>query len=88
MATNGWLRNQPLGVQPEVCDLCGRLVPNEQLIVSEVEGLRGYAICPYCEPVARVAPSWNDIRGQHEAVHPEFPAREEPTGAGLWWRDD
>jgi hypothetical protein len=87
MATNGYLRNQPLGVQPEVCDLCGRLVPNDQLIVSDVEGLRGYAVCPYCEGDRRLLPSWQDLRRHHHVTHPEYPTREEPTGAGLWWKD-
>jgi hypothetical protein len=50
--------------QPEVCGLCGTIVPAHTLRLCDVEGLRGHYVCdvtPGCRRF-RASPSWNDRR--------------------------
>lgn len=48
--------------QPEFCELCGLTVPGHELVESDVEGLRGYRICPHCHDGMRDRPSYQDRR--------------------------
>ena len=78
-------RNQNLP-QPEVCDLTGRLVPAELMVVGESQGFRG-AVIGDTAPFARRAaltPTWQDYRRGHVQPFEEF---EDPevSGGPDWW---
>lgn len=80
----------PDEIQPEVCDLCGNLVGHQHLLDSQVEGLRGYAICDLhrFERRARVTPSFRDIRAFSRLPSaPTAGQRLEPMGGDLWFQD-
>ena len=75
--------------QPEVCQLCGTLVPSSGLSISDVEGLRGAAICSThkWEAKARFTPSYNDLQVGQPA--PNVPDNQRTTTSGdkLWFRE-
>ena len=77
-------------LQPEVCAVSGRLVPVSDLIQSEVEGLRGFAvssITPFLAR-ARVLPSYNDRQRMNPGPALEDIQRHEVAGVGAqWWND-
>jgi hypothetical protein len=77
-------------LQPEVCALTGRLVPVADLVVSEVEGLRGYAIssiAPFAAK-ARINPSYLDYRQFSDNVHLVIDDTVDVPGTGqIWWVD-
>jgi len=88
----GWppSHRDPKGMQPEVCELCGATVPQAELRISAVEGLRGRRICGEhrFERSAQVKPSFNDYRGMYTPVQaPDAQARQWPIGADFWWED-
>jgi hypothetical protein len=79
-----WRRN-PEALQPEVCEVTGRLVPADELVVSEVDGLQGAAVgrtAPWLAR-ARTSPSSQDLRNEG------FPPYETPElleGGGRLWQ--
>jgi len=88
----GWppSHRNPKGIQPEVCDLCGAIVPVAEMSESMVEGLRGYTLCgqhPF-EARAMANPSFNDYRAIYPPIQePESQVRQQPIGAEFWWTD-
>jgi hypothetical protein len=78
------------GIQPEVCELCGAIVPQAELHTSMVEGLRGRKVCSEhrAERMFTTNPSFNDIWSTVQPVQaPEAAARQQPIGAEFWWID-
>ena len=74
--------------QPEVCDLCGLQVPAARLMVSDVEGLRGFRICditPGCQQF-RSSPTFNDRKALGGGVFGTTGSgRVFDGGAERWW---
>lgn len=83
-------RRNPASPQPEICELCGNLVERARLVVSDVEGLRGYAICDFhpFEAKARSQPSHRDYRRYTDRSSNRTPRRIEPFGGELWYEKD
>jgi len=83
MATRPTHRNTR-DLQPEVCELCGSLTGVINIIVPDVEGLRGRRICerhgslPY-------NPSANDYLVFAPLEVPELIERDQPVGGSQWW---
>ncbi len=78
------------GIQPEVCELCGAIVPQRELHTAMVEGLRGRKVCREhrFERIAQATPSFNDYRGMYTPIQaPESQSRQQPIGADFWWED-
>lgn len=81
----------PKSPQIESCELCGSLVERERLKVSDVEGLRGHAICDLHpqEAKLRSTPSYRDFKrysGGRSASR--TPRRNPPFGGPVWWTKD
>lgn len=76
----------PKAPQVEVCELCQRVVSVDQLLVADVEGLRGHRICIYHGPLG-VEPSYDDLRGADNVVAEAIAeaVRQEPFGDVPWW---
>ena len=75
--------------QPEVCQLTGDLTPSTDLIVSDVEGLRGVHVgstYPWAAK-ARLRPSWNDLRRLNPGPPLESSQQKGLSGGSLWFRD-
>jgi hypothetical protein len=69
--------------QLEACMVCGRLRPNDEMIVSDVEGTRGLLVC--LDHGALVTePSFRDLNVSSGSFMPPFPpVREQPVGAPI-----
>ena len=73
-----------LDIQPEVCELCGSLTGVVNLVVPDVQGLRGRRVCerhgslPY-------TPSAIDFQIFAPLEIPELIERETPIGGPQWW---
>lgn len=73
--------------QPEFCDLCGTYVGGQHLQITDVDGLRGMAVCdvtPGCRKF-RSRHSWRDRfrqRAHHSSIGSSrvFPAGTEKGG--------
>lgn len=67
-----------------MCDTCGRHVPASLLVTSDVQGLRGADVCPFCLPGLRLNPSYLDLRLE-DAV--EIPDEDDPfpRGSEPYW---
>ena len=78
-----------LEVQPEVCDFCGVMVGAERLVICDVQGFRGAAVCdthPW-ERIARFSPSYNDLRRLDPAPHLASETELQTSGSNLWFHD-
>lgn len=71
-------------VQLESCFLCGRLRPNTEMIVSDVEGTRGLLVCLDHGRLV-TDPSYRDLNVVSSSVPVllQPPVREQPVGANL-----
>lgn len=69
--------------------MCGAKVGHQNLIESDVEGLRGFKICNLhrFERKAAVTPSFNDYRQINPPPYVPDAARQEPIGGEEWWTD-
>jgi hypothetical protein len=70
--------------QTAICDLCGKWVDVQDLILCDVEGFRGYYVCsshPW-EKKARVNPSFNDRGGVGQMMDPGHDFLPAPGGGG------
>lgn len=74
--------------QPEICEVTGIMVAAEDLVISDVEGLRGAAVCGARRWLrrARFMPSYNDLRRLHPAPHLAAEQELETSGDALWFR--
>jgi hypothetical protein len=73
------------GLQPEICQVTGRLVPADDLVISEVDGLEGVAVgstAPWLADV-RSRPSYEDLRGIGPPPHELYELG--PSGGALWF---
>jgi hypothetical protein len=68
------------GIQPEVCDLCGRLRPQAELVVSDVEGLRGRKVCMEHGSLP-FAPSYHDYKRYSPGIPQVETSRQQPVGS-------
>jgi hypothetical protein len=75
-------RRDPLGLQPEICELCGQWRPVADLATSDVEGLRGRRICRDHGTLDSM-PSYNDLGGAGNAM-PSAPAEIEQHSGENW----
>ena len=74
--------------QPEVCQVTGDLTPSQDLIVADVEGLRGAHIgstYPWLAKV-RLLPSYNDLRRLNPGPPLESSQQKGLSGGSLWFR--
>lgn len=71
-------------VQLESCFVCGRLRPNDEMILSDVEGTRGLLAC-LDHNIFVTNPSFNDLNVVSSSVpiYLQPPVREQPVGADL-----
>ena len=91
MSKKGWppSHRNPELPQPEVCQVTGDLTHSRDLIVADVEGLRGAHIgstYPWLAK-ARVRPSWNDLRRLNPGPPLESSQQKGLSGGSLWFRD-
>jgi hypothetical protein len=75
-------RSNLRGLQPEVCELCGRAVPQAELFISQVEGLRGRKVCNQHGQYT-TAPSYNDINRLGRRLPYADVSRRQPIGGPL-----
>lgn len=69
--------------QLESCQVCGRLRPNDEMIVSDVEGTRGLLVCLDHGRLV-TDPSFRDLNISSGSFMPPFPpVREQPVGAPI-----
>lgn len=82
-------RRDTRGLQPEVDAISGRLTPAADLVVCDVEGLRGHAIGSIGGRFisrARFLPSYNDLqRGDPGPILDDTQRREIPGTGAVWW---
>lgn len=75
------------GVRSEICETCGRHVPATLLVECDVQGLRGAAVCPFCEGPRRFNPSYQDLRVHDDIDIPDQTEDDDlPRGADIYWR--
>jgi hypothetical protein len=75
-------RSDLKGLQPEVCELCGRAVAQARLFISNVEGLRGRKVCDQHKGFA-TKPSYNDVNRLGRRVPYAEVQRQQPIGGPL-----
>lgn len=83
----GWNRD-PRKLQPEVCDVTGRAVPVEDMVLSTVDGLDGALVGNSTRFEARVRyePSYEDLRNLQ--IVPQEEWRKGPTGSARWYKGE
>lgn len=86
MATRLQRRRHLANARTGVCHACGRHVPVTDLVTCEVEGLRGYDVCPYCFGEMRFKPSYDDLRAEFPIEVPQEEEDDLPRGADVFWR--
>ena len=80
----------PEAPQPEICDVTGYMVPQSDLIESNVQGLRGASCCSIPRGLRRFrfAQSFHDRRRtQPGPLLSQGGRRQDPTGGDIWFDD-
>lgn len=74
--------------QPEVCQVTGHIVASKDLVISNVQGLRGVAVGnqgPFLA-AARFRPSWLDMRAVRPSLDLVDAQKTGIHGDPLWFR--
>lgn len=75
-------RRNKRDLQVEFCELCGMPIGHRHLMIAEVQGLRGFAVCDAhgFEARARSLPSNTDLLRVNPGIVINTPLREDPIG--------